>query len=81
MQHSPRKVKASSGVTSGLLIKKVNPTYAADARAAYIQGTVLLQAEISKTGDITGLGWSTAQSNWRVLRWPPCVNGSTSLTC
>jgi len=51
----PEKVKASSGVTSGLLIKKVNPTYPADARAAYIQGTVLLQAEISKTGDITGL--------------------------
>src|SRR6266550_4295282 len=27
------------------------------------------------------LSWWTAQSNWRVLRWPPCVSGSTSLTC
>ena len=44
-----------SGVTSGLLIKRVNPVYPADARAAYIQGTVILQAEISKTGDITDL--------------------------
>ena len=51
----PERVKASSGVTSGLLIKKVNPIYPADARAAYIQGTVLLQAEISKTGDIMDL--------------------------
>jgi len=51
----PERVKVLSGVTSGLLIKRVNPIYPADARAAYIQGTVLLQAEISKTGDITDL--------------------------
>jgi TonB family protein len=51
----PERVKVLRGVTSGLLIKKVNPVYPSDARAAYIQGTVLLQAEISKTGDITGL--------------------------
>jgi len=49
------RVKVLSGVTSGLLIKRVNPIYPADARAAYIQGTVVLQAEISKTGDITDL--------------------------
>jgi TonB family protein len=51
----PQRVKVSSGVTSGLLIKKVNPIYPLDARAKYIQGTVLLRAEISKTGDITDL--------------------------
>ena len=51
----PERVKVLSGVTSGLLIKRVNPIYPADARAAYIQGTVLLHAEISKTGDITDL--------------------------
>jgi TonB family protein len=49
------RVKVLSGVTSGLLIKKVNPIYPADARASYIQGTFLLQAEISKTGDIADL--------------------------
>lgn len=51
----PETAKIVSGVTSGLLIKRVNPIYPPDARAAYIQGTVVLQAEISKTGDITDL--------------------------
>ena len=51
----PEKVKVSSGVAGGLLIKKVSPVYPIDARAAYIQGTVVLRAEISKTGDITDL--------------------------
>ena len=51
----PEKVKVASGVTTGLVIKKVAPIYPDDARAAYIQGTVVLQAEISKAGDITGL--------------------------
>ena len=51
----PERVRVSSGVTAGLLIKKVNPIYPDDARAAYIQGTVLLRAEISKTGDIADL--------------------------
>ncbi|PYX69613.1 MAG: energy transducer TonB, partial [Acidobacteria bacterium] len=48
----PERVKVSSGVSAGLLIKRVNPIYPADARAAHIQGTVILQAEITKTGDI-----------------------------
>jgi TonB family protein len=52
---SAERVKVLGGVTAGLLIKKVNPVYPYDARAAYIQGTVVLQAEISKTGDITDL--------------------------
>ena len=51
----PERVKVSSGVSSGLLIKRVNPIYPSDARAAYIQGTVILRAEISKAGDITDL--------------------------
>lgn len=37
------------------MLKRVTPVYPADARASYIQGTVLLRAEISKTGDITDL--------------------------
>lgn len=49
------KVKVPSGLTLGLLIKKVKPTYPPEARAAHIQGTVVLKAEISKTGDITDL--------------------------
>jgi TonB family protein len=49
------RVKVLSGVTTGLLMKKVNPTYPEDARAAHIQGTVVLRAEISKAGEITDL--------------------------
>jgi len=51
----PQRMKVANGVTAGPLIKRVNPVYPADARSAYIQGTVVLQAEISKTGDITDL--------------------------
>jgi len=51
----PDRVKAPSGITSGLLIKKVNPAYPADARMTHIQGTVVLEAEISEEGDIVKL--------------------------
>ncbi len=51
----PLTARVSSGVISGLLIKRVAPHYPDDARRAYIQGTVLLKAEISKTGNITDL--------------------------
>jgi protein TonB len=51
----PERVGVASGVSMGLLIKRVNPVYPVEARAAYIQGTVMLHAEISKTGDITDL--------------------------
>jgi TonB family protein len=51
----PERVHVASGVTAGLLIKRVNPVYPSEARAAYIQGTVVLKAEISKAGDITNL--------------------------
>jgi TonB family protein len=52
---TPERVNVANSVTSGLKIKDVAPIYPSDARAAYIQGTVLLRAEISKAGDITDL--------------------------
>lgn len=45
----------SSGVMSGRLIHKVVPTYPAMGRAVHIEGTVVLQAIISKTGTIENL--------------------------
>ena len=51
----PERVKVTIGVTTGLLIKKVTPVYPLQARSEGIQGTVVLQCEISKTGDITHL--------------------------
>ena len=52
---TPQRVRVSQGVSTGLLVRKVNPNYPPLARQARIQGSVLLQAEISKTGDIQNL--------------------------
>jgi len=52
---TPQRVRVSQGVTQGLLIRKVQPAYPPLARQARIQGTVLLQAEISKDGQIENL--------------------------
>ncbi len=52
---TPQRVRVSSGVSTGLLIKKVQPNYPALAKQARIQGHVLLQAEISKDGTIQNL--------------------------
>jgi protein TonB len=60
----PRKLSISSGVMSGMLLDKVTPQYPAIAKAARIQGTVVLQATISKAGSITNL---------RVVSGPPML--------
>ena len=52
---TPQRVRVSQGVTSGLLTRRVSPTYPPLARTARIQGKVLLQAQISKSGDIQNL--------------------------
>jgi protein TonB len=52
---TPQRVRVSSGVSSGLLIRKVSPNYPPLARQARIQGTVILQAQISKDGSIQNL--------------------------
>jgi protein TonB len=52
---APQRVRVSSGVVSGLLVKRVNPVYPPLARQARIQGVVLLQAQISKDGRIENL--------------------------
>ena len=52
---TPQRVRVSQGVSTGLLLHKVNPIYPEKARRAYVQGTVVLQAEISKEGRIANL--------------------------
>jgi periplasmic protein TonB len=52
---APQRVRVSSGVSTGLLIRKVPPTYPPLARQARIQGVVVLQAQISKEGNIQNL--------------------------
>jgi protein TonB len=51
----PQRVRVSQGVTAGLLVRQVKPTYPPLARTARIQGKVVLQAEISKDGNIQNL--------------------------
>ncbi|MFZ1156973.1 MAG: energy transducer TonB [Candidatus Sulfotelmatobacter sp.] len=52
---APKRVRISQGVTRGMLIQKVEPAYPAIARAARIQGEVVLAAVISKNGEIQNL--------------------------
>src|SRR5277367_1866084 len=51
----PQHVRASAGVTAGLLIKKVAPRYPKQARKKHIEGIVVMAAKISKNGDIVDL--------------------------
>jgi protein TonB len=52
---TPQKLRVSSGVADGLKIHDVQPTYPQMARIAHIQGDVMLQATISKSGVIENL--------------------------
>jgi protein TonB len=51
----PKKISISGGVAAGFLMQKTMPMYPPIAKAARVQGTVVLQATISKTGTIEGL--------------------------
>jgi protein TonB len=52
---TPQRIRISGGVTKGLLIHRVEPTYPPLARAARIQGDVVLSAVIDANGQITNL--------------------------
>ncbi len=52
---TPQRVRVSQGVSEGMLIHKVTPIYPPLARQARIQGSVVLQAVISKSGTIENL--------------------------
>jgi periplasmic protein TonB len=52
---TPQRVRVSQGVTSGLLVKKVTPSYPPLARQARIQGAVVLHAVIGKDGKVQNL--------------------------
>ena len=52
---APTRVRISGGVTKGLLIHREEPTYPTLARAARVQGDVVLSAIIDVNGQITNL--------------------------
>ena len=54
--HPPTgRLQVSTGVSTGLLITPIKPIYPAIAKAAGIQGTVVVDAVISRTGTIESL--------------------------
>ena len=52
---APKKINISGGVAVGMLLQKITPVYPPIAKAARVQGTVVLQATISKTGRLKNL--------------------------
>jgi periplasmic protein TonB len=52
---TPQRIRVSSGVSTGMLVRRVQPNYPPLARQARIQGVVVLQAQISKEGNIENL--------------------------
>ena len=52
---TPQRVRISQGVTRGLLVHRVEPTYPPLARSARVQGEVVLSAVIDANGQIQNL--------------------------
>jgi len=52
---APRRVRISQGITEGMIVSKVQPVYPVIAKAARIQGVVVLKAIIDKHGNIQNL--------------------------
>ncbi len=56
VRQAPRApIRVSSAIVAGLLVQKTIPEYPPIAKAAGVQGTVVLEATISKTGTIENL--------------------------
>jgi protein TonB len=77
-------VKVSSGTVAGMIISKPEPVYPAIAKAAHVQGAVILHAIISKDGTIenlsviSGNGMLVNAARDAVSRWrykPYLLNG------
>ncbi len=52
---SAKPVRVSAGVMAGQVLSHVNPIYPPDAKAAHVEGAVVLHAVISKTGEVRDL--------------------------
>src|SRR5206468_13088057 len=62
-QKAPQQtLRISQGVSQGLIIKRVQPVYPAQAMQMRLEGTVELQANISKSGNITGIRQLSGQA-------------------
>jgi len=54
-QMQPLKVRVSEKISQGMIVHKVQPKYPKEARKKHIEGPVVLQATISRAGDVIGL--------------------------
>jgi protein TonB len=63
----PRPVTVSAGVAIGMLVHQTQPVYPSIARSARVQGIVVLDATISKTGRVV---------NVKVMSGPPMLRQS-----
>ncbi len=62
-QRAPQQtLRISQGVSQGLILKRVQPIYPAQAMQMRLEGTVELQANISKIGSITGIKQLSGQA-------------------
>jgi periplasmic protein TonB len=61
------RLRVSSGVSEGMLIAPIRPVYPMIAKAARVQGTVVVEAIISRTGTIESL---------RVVSGPPMLQNA-----
>lgn len=52
---APKRLRVSSGISEGLLLKKIEPVYPIIAQRAHIEGSVQLKALISRDGAIENL--------------------------
>jgi TonB family protein len=77
-------VRVSAAVVAGMALSKPNPVYPAEAKAAHVQGAVILHAIISKQGTmeklsvISGNGMLVASAMDAVKQWtykPYLLNG------
>jgi len=55
-------LRISQGVSQGLILKRVQPIYPPQGMQMRLEGTVELQANISKTGNITGIKQLSGQA-------------------
>jgi periplasmic protein TonB len=52
---APARINVSTGVLQGMLLAPIHPVYPAIARAAHVEGTVIVEAVISRQGTIESL--------------------------
>jgi protein TonB len=52
---TPKRITVSQGVTQGMVVRRIQPTYPPLARTARVSGAVVLQAVIAKDGSILNL--------------------------